>query len=574
MDQPPGHEQARGLAAPHPLPRADLEPAALLPYFAASVAQRARLLEVVGAFLLGGGVVAVGYELMAGLPEAEAQGGEPTEATESHDGAVAALDEAEPEASEGIVAAGLPAGTRPGNADDSASGDGVPWLVANAEGTYKAFPLAMIPPIPMTPEEEAEFPKHGLVTSVAAIVRSKPDLESPILGLLRGGTRVRTDAELTYGGGCTAAWHEIHPGGWVCRSAGLETGDTPPSDATVSVPEPQLDQELPYEYWRVNDEMTPFFHRLPSFGEQDQADAAGQAWYAKHGREPMPTDPAERPADVPAVVKEYMNAGYYVTKAGEEMKSQRRFIRTTRGAYARKYQLGQKESPSFRGRLLPGGAEDLPLYFIRRELALQQREAEGSDVLVDSGVVPERLSTHPFVREIHLGPKEYYEDADGRLMRAYAVGKARLLDRPPGVGADEHWVHIDLSEQTLVAYDGDTPVFATLVSSGKEPGMTPVGVHRIQIKHIAAPMRDQPPEDEAYSIDDVPWTQYFHGSIALHGAFWHAGFGLERSHGCVNLSPADARWLFGFTQPSLPYGWHAYAPLQRKQKGSPVVVTE
>ena len=104
--------------------------------------------------------------------------------------------------------------------------------------------------------------------------------------------------------------------------------------------------------------------------------------------------------------------------------------------------------------------------------------------------------------------------------------------------------------------------------------MTPIGVHRVQIKHIATPMRDQPEEDEAYSIDDVPWTQYFAGSIALHGAFWHAGFGQVRSHGCVNLSPADARWLFGFTEPKVPAGWHAIAPLERGERGSPVVVTE
>jgi lipoprotein-anchoring transpeptidase ErfK/SrfK len=87
-------------------------------------------------------------------------------------------------------------------------------------------------------------------------------------------------------------------------------------------------------------------------------------------------------------------------------------------------------------------------------------------------------------------------------------------------------------------------------------------------------MRDQPPEDEAYSIDDVPWTQYFQGSVALHGAFWHAGFGLERSHGCVNLSPSDARWLFGFTDPKLPHDWHAVTPAGRRDKGSAVVVTE
>ncbi|MBL4683859.1 MAG: L,D-transpeptidase, partial [Nannocystaceae bacterium] len=299
----------------------------------------------------------------------------------------------------------------------------------------------------------------------------------------------------------------------------------------------------------------------------------GGAWYATKSREPMPLSPSERPKDVPAVVREYMNAGYYVTKGGEEVKSKRRFLRTLRGAYARKYQLKRKESPEFKGRVL-AGAEDLPLYFIRREMALLKRESEGSDVLIKTDKIPTRLATHPFLDSVFIGNNVHFVDGEGLLMRRYAVGKAYKLKRPAGVEASEHWIHIDLSEQTLVAYAGDVPVFATLVSTGKEPGMTPVGVHRVQTKLVAASMRDQPQEDEAYSIDDVPWTQYFSGSVALHGAFWHAGFGQVRSHGCVNLSPSDARWLFGFTDPPLPPQWHAVAPTRGTPSGSAIVVTQ
>ncbi len=535
------------------------------------------MFEMLGAFVLGGGVVALGYELTARKGGAEvtseadvadspsegvlANAEAPTEA-EGASAEVEATDEPD-EAMASAARADLPEAVR----------ELLPYLAPDPTGSYLAYPPIYGPEVPMDAAVEAEFPHHGLVTSLAAIVRTKPDLDSPILGVIRAGIRVRVDAERTFGGGCSQGWHKVYPMGWICRNAGLAVGETPPDEAVVSVPEPDLDAPLPYEYWRVNDDMTPFFHRLPSFQEQDRADAAGKAWYAEHGRTPMPTHPAERPADVPAVVKEYMNAGYYVTKAGEEVKSQRRFLRTTRGAYARKYQLGLKESPKFRGRVL-AGKDSLPLYFIRRELSLERREAEGSDVVVKTDIVPRRLSTHPFVRSIHIGPNEYYEDADGLLMRAYAVSKARYLERPPGVGAEERWIHIDLSEQTLVAYVGDHPVFATLVSTGKQPGMTPVGVHRVQTKYVATPMRDQPPEEEAYSIDDVPWTQFFHGAVALHGAFWHAGFGLVRSHGCVNLSPADARWVFGFTDPPLPTGWHAVAPRGGSDKGSPIVVTE
>ena len=538
-----------------------------------------KVLELVGAFLLGGGVVAVGYELITSssddAPAAPAQEdaevasaespGEPSAEPKSiYAGAADAMAEVDA-AAEGGDGAEVP---------PEAGGPVPAYLEPDERGSYTAYP-AVYEPVPiMDADAEAEYPRHGLVTSLAAIVRERADLESPILGILRSGTRVRVDEERTFGGGCAEGWNKIYPKGWMCRKAGLKVDDAPPNDGVVHVPKPKVDQPLPYEYWRVKDEMTPFFHRLPSFGEQDKADSAGRDWYAKHKREPMPTDRSTRPEEVPAVVKEYMNSGYYVTKAGEEIKSERRFLRTTLGSYARKYQLKPKDSPEFQGRVLPNGAADLPLYFIRRELAFKKREGELSDVLLDTDEFPERLGTHPFTRSIQMGPKAYYEDDDGRLMRAYAVGKAYKLKRPPGVKPDEHWVHVDLSEQTLVAYEGDVPVFATLVSTGKEAGMTPVGVHRVQIKHIATPMRDQPEEDEAYSIDDVPWTQYFAGSIALHGAFWHAGFGQVRSHGCVNLSPADARWLFGFTEPKLPDGWHAIAPLQRGEKGSPVVVTE
>jgi hypothetical protein len=78
--------------------------------------------------------------------------------------------------------------------------------------------------------------------------------------------------------------------------------------------------------------------------------------------------------------------------------------------------------------------------------------------------------------------------------------------------------------------------------------------------------------DGPYSIEDVPWVQYFQGSYALHGAFWHDNFGYVRSHGCVNLAPEDARTLFSWTEPKLPEGWHgAFAA---PDKGTRVVIHE
>jgi hypothetical protein len=519
--------------------------------------QRRRVLELLGSFAVGGGLVAAFYEL---------GGRTPGVATEPIAGAE------EPAPAPDLEASAPAADPAPEAAPAVAAAD--PYT-PGPEGGYTAFPSIYDPPAVLTAEDEARYPKHGLVTGQAVLVRERTEKDGRILGILRAGTRVRADAQLSFGGGCTKGWHAIHPQGWVCLNAGLEVGDTPPDDGMINIPRPRLDQPMPYDYWRVSHDGTPFFHRLPSFGETEQADAAAKAWIAANGRAPMPTNPAERPAEVPAVVKEYLNAGYYVTVAGEATKSERKFLRTLRGVFARKYQLEQREGSSFTGVVLRG-EDDLPIHWIVRETALLRRAAEGSETLQKlDDKPPARRTRFPFKRKVTIGTTQYYEDAEGRLMPAYAVGQSYKLRRPPGVGPDERWVHVDLSEQTLVAYAGDRPVFTTLVSTGKEPGMTPIGVHRLQSKHVATSMRDQPIEEDAYSIEDVPWTQYFHNNVALHGAFWHGGFGLVRSHGCVNLSPGDARWLFGFTEPRLPDGWHAASPgVGAFARGSAVVITE
>ncbi len=526
-----------------------------------------RALEIFGGFLIGAGVTVVGYELAGPREpgEAETVASSPADdlAPTNADPSPSPID---PGLSEAAVA-------EQRQTEDAEVGTASGPYARDAEGHYLEFPTVFYPPVEFTAEHEAQFPKHALVTAGAVLIRERPDLESDRLGMLRAGTRARVDGQRTFGGGCESGWHQVFPQGWICISAGgLEISDSPPDAGSIDVAVPNVDSSMPLDYWRVNHDGTPFFHRLPTYGEQDQADLAAQNWIAKHQREPMPIEREKRPEDVPAVVKEYLNAGYYVTIASEHVHAKRYLLKTNRGVYARKYQLGKKEGSDFEGQVLTGD-EDLPKYFIVRELEFMRREGD-SGVLKGTGETPLRRSMHPFERKVRIGDYDYYEDAEGKLLRTYAVGMAAKLKRPPGVESEEHWIHVDLSEQTLVAYIGDRPVFATIVSTGKEPGMTPVGVHRVQSKFLVTSMRDQPIEEEAYSIEDVPWTQYFSNSVALHGSFWHGGFGLVRSHGCVNLSPGDARWLFGFTEPKLPAGWAAAMPGVMSSEPSAVVVTE
>ena len=139
---------------------------------------------------------------------------------------------------------------------------------------------------------------------------------------------------------------------------------------------------------------------------------------------------------------------------------------------------------------------------------------------------------------------------------------AEVSPPPEGLGPNERWVDINTDEQVLVAYEGPKPVFATLISSGKEraakgkePTPTTPGVYRIYHKFAETKMSGLSGTDESYLVSKVPWTQYFSGDLALHGAYWHNGFGRYASHGCVNLAPKDARFIYFWTDPQIPPGW-------------------
>ena len=114
---------------------------------------------------------------------------------------------------------------------------------------------------------------------------------------------------------------------------------------------------------------------------------------------------------------------------------------------------------------------------------------------------------------------------------------------PPGSGDAARWIEVNLAEQTLSVYQDRRLVFATMIASGVEPFWTRPGLYQIYSKVESERMRNNDPSD-FYYLDDVPWTMYFDGPRALHGAYWRTRFGYPQSHGCVNLSVGDAHWIF------------------------------
>lgn len=117
---------------------------------------------------------------------------------------------------------------------------------------------------------------------------------------------------------------------------------------------------------------------------------------------------------------------------------------------------------------------------------------------------------------------------------------------PAGHGtAGEKWIDVNLSTQTLVAYEGQTPVYRAVVSTGTSRYPTVVGTYRIYVKYRSARMRGSYGAD-SYDLPNVPHVMYFYRGYGLHGTYWHNNFGTPMSHGCVNLTQADAEWVYNW----------------------------
>jgi hypothetical protein len=152
----------------------------------------------------------------------------------------------------------------------------------------------------------------------------------------------------------------------------------------------------------------------------------------------------------------------------------------------------------------------------------------------------------------HIDGWDWYRIGDDQWVIQRRLAIITYGKRPENIGENEKWIEINLYEQTLIAYEGDRPVYATIISSGLpgEDFETPQGMFRIWIKKKFAKMSGGEPGEDYYFLEDVPYHMYFDKSYAIHGAYWHDNFGLRQSHGCVNTSPRDAKWLFDWTMPA------------------------
>jgi lipoprotein-anchoring transpeptidase ErfK/SrfK len=210
-----------------------------------------------------------------------------------------------------------------------------------------------------------------------------------------------------------------------------------------------------------------------------------------------------------------------------------------------------------------GGSNRLPVSWIN---------GAGARTTITPGAKGRSGRLRPYARVTVLatrsvGRRRYTQTGPKQWVKSDRVRTARLRKIPPGLKPGQKWIHVSLAEWTLTAYVGAKPVFATVVSPGNN---TPRGRYRITRK-LATATLGWKTKNGVYEVEGVPWVMYFKPHFAFHAAYWHDLFGFVESHGCINLSPADARRLFEWATPSLPAGWYTIRATPR-DPGTVVII--
>ncbi|WP_441287900.1 L,D-transpeptidase family protein [Sorangium sp. KYC3313] len=347
---------------------------------------------------------------------------------------------------------------------------------------------------------------------------------------------------------------------------------------------------LPYTYVMSRSPTPPLYARLPDEDEQRGAEpdlAAHLRRAATAARAPdfvAPPPPDATPSvllygrPAPGLAGDRRSPGALVlgrarTRSGFALLSTfdhdgRRFGLTTDLAVLPLDRTRVIRPSAFAGMALPEGVP-LPVAFARRRHAARLVPGERGGVTRAPLRFREAIPLSGASRR--LGGVDYLEARDGSLVRSDEVVRVDPLPRNPAWAVrGRKWIDVSIDKQSLVAYEGTRPVYVTLVSTGadglgdpKTTRSTIQGLFRIHTKHVTVTMDGDEEDEDPFDFRDVPFVQYFTEGFAFHAAYWHDDFGTPRSHGCVNLSPLDAAWLFEWTTPEVPAEWHGALSLRK-----------
>lgn len=395
---------------------------------------------------------------------------------------------------------------------------------------------------PSSPDDEADVDAVAVITAFEAPLVSRPG--GPAVGTANLGSQLPATRTAT---ACDdGRYFRVNGGAYLCSSAAeiIEPGDPIPEEARAHN-RPDLDAPTPHRYVKVTRDYAPRFARLPTEAELARIPRARERrqWLD--------------------VLERWMNGTYLVAVTGSVEVGDHRLLRTVAGHYIDSAEAIDRPEVEMHGERL-GEDFDLPLAFTTGDVKLLCIDGDEARPCGEA----DKHARFVASGEAEIGDRALIVADQGFAAPAAGLRVARRIDRPEAISARDQWIHINLSEQTLVAYEGDEPVYATLVSSGKRSHATPTGTWRIERMYVTKTMRGHD-AGGLYEVQEIPWTMYYSGNFALHGAYWHNNFGNTRSHGCVNIPPADARWLFYWAEPAMPAGWHSRTAIA----GPHVVIT-
>lgn len=413
-----------------------------------------------------------------------------------------------------------------------------------------------------------------VATAKQTVVYARPSLKAPKLGYLRAGAVVHRSTKPAGFDGCRGGFYEVAPEGFVC--VGSAASLDPDNELGRAVPR-RADRTatMPYEYGAAAAAGVPLYSRIPALAEERAAEPSlgtrrgvspsfdglsmdEVPWFLRDGASSISTS-GYRFSSKLVLNNAIAKSAFAFVSLFES--SGRRFALTADMAVVPLDRLTRVTPSRFHG--LPLGTEAaLPVVFVRSKTAMLY----SGDPLRGLKIVRalELREGIPITgKRVRAGQTAYLETRDGSYIVEQGLTRVDPIPSlPPWASGERSWIDVSIDRQALVAYEGSRAVFVTLVSTGIDGKGDPETTHStiqgqflIHTKHVTVTMDGDELGDE-FDFRDVPYVQYFKEGFAIHAAYWHDSFGLPKSHGCVNVSPLDARWLFAWTVPSVPLTWH------------------
>jgi lipoprotein-anchoring transpeptidase ErfK/SrfK len=474
-----------------------------------------------------------------------------------------------------------------------------PADIAQAEADPEA-PEEALPEVEKNAPKEAPKKQSAPGFELASIgketwIYSAPNWKSQRIGYLRAGAIIVRKEKPRSRANCSDGWYAVEPRGYVCVGT-YATLDVFHPIAEAARTRPIRGDGLPYTYVMSRNPPPPLYARLPTEKDLANIEPDLKAHLRKVGLTALdaafvpPPEPESTPnallygfsaPPLAGVVrsKDALLAGRAKGRSGFALLStfdhdERRYGLTTELAVIPVDRTRVIRTSAFVGVPLAEDAS-LPVAFIRSKQARHYlKNAQGNIVPEDK--LAYRTGIALSGKTVRTGGANFLETNHGTYVREDQVVRIDPAEKMPSWAlAGQKWIDVSILKQSLVAYEGTKPVYATLVSTGadglgdpKKTHSTIQGVFRIHTKHVSITMDGDDVGDE-FDLRDVPFVQYFTEGYALHAAYWHDDFGIPRSHGCVNLAPRDAAWLFEWTTPEVPKEWHAGMSL----RGGTIVYT-